>query len=86
MIVKSNYSSSPSFDRKSDPIQVKIQLASDNHVASLDWKGIIIGMNGDYKEAISYFDKALKIEPKNRRVLKNREFALKNLKEQLTIP
>ncbi len=26
------------------------------------WKGIIMGINGDYKASISYFDKALAIE------------------------
>jgi hypothetical protein len=41
--------------------------------------GIIAGLKGDYKGAISYFNEALGIEPQNERILKNKEFALGRL-------
>jgi tetratricopeptide (TPR) repeat protein len=53
---------------EADKCYDQILKMDPNHVASLDWKGIIAGMKGDYKEAISYFDKALQIDPQNKRV------------------
>jgi len=50
------------------------------HVNTLNLKGIIAGfVSSDYKTAISYFNKALDIEPQNERILKNKEFALSQL-------
>lgn len=40
-------------------------------------KGVVQTSKGNYREALVLFNIALKIEPRNQRILKNREFALK---------
>jgi tetratricopeptide (TPR) repeat protein len=54
---------------KRNPIQVE----------ALDWKGIIVAQEGHLRDAISFFDRALEIEPDNTRILTNKALALEQL-------
>ena len=49
------------------------------HLNALDGKGVVQGFRGNFKEAISFFDKALEIDPKNSHILRNKASALEQL-------
>ena len=47
-----------------------------NHVNALGGKGVVQTIEGNFNKAIFFFDKALDIDPKNIRVLREKAFAL----------
>jgi Flp pilus assembly protein TadD len=50
-----------------------------NNVNALDWKGILQGSKGNYKEGIPYFDKGLDLDPNNVCILRNKAFGLEKI-------
>lgn len=46
---------------------------------AINGKGCVLVSMGNYEKSISYFDRALKIDPKNVRILVNKGFALEAL-------
>ncbi|MEX2720770.1 MAG: tetratricopeptide repeat protein [Candidatus Wukongarchaeota archaeon] len=53
-----------------------------NHISAWNNKGVALRLLGKFEKAIECFDKALKIDPKDKLALKNREIVMDKLAER----
>jgi len=62
----------------------KILQIDPLHADSISDKGAILCIKGRYREALHFFDKALKIDKRNARTLRNKAKALRALRRTRT--
>ena len=62
---------------KADDLYDGILKIDQNYAGAMGDKSVVQALKGNFKVSLDFFNKALEIEPKNKRVLKNKELALK---------